>query len=66
MGKVDNAIDLGCGIGRHTIELVRRNVSAVGVDYSQRHIDYARKKCIENGIVEATGIVYRKEQFKAR
>ena len=36
-------IDLGCGIARHSIELAQRNFNVVGVDFSERHIEYARR-----------------------
>ena len=38
----DRILDVGCGTGRHAIELARRGVDVHGVDISQRFIDIAR------------------------
>ncbi|QJR79799.1 methyltransferase domain-containing protein [Alteromonas pelagimontana] len=35
-------LDIGCGTGRHTAELVAKGISAVGVDIAPGMIDYAR------------------------
>ncbi len=34
-------LDVGCGPGRHTYELARRGIEAVGVDIAQRFVDLA-------------------------
>lgn len=36
-------IDLGCGIARHTMEFAQRDYNTVGVDFSEKHINYARR-----------------------
>jgi SAM-dependent methyltransferase len=41
------ALDLGCGRGQHTPELVRRGWEVVGVDYAPRAIDQARRRGID-------------------
>lgn len=40
---VHEVVDLGCGIGRHTLELARRGIRSVGIDYSQKQIEHALK-----------------------
>jgi SAM-dependent methyltransferase len=35
-------LDVGCGPGRHSIELARRGIAAHGVDISQRFVELAR------------------------
>ncbi len=36
-------LDVGCGPGRHSLELARRGISAHGIDLSETFIDLARK-----------------------
>ena len=38
-----NILDIGCGFGRHSIELARRGYNLVGVDPSQAMIEAARR-----------------------
>jgi 2-polyprenyl-3-methyl-5-hydroxy-6-metoxy-1,4-benzoquinol methylase len=37
-------IDIGCGTGRHTIELTTRGYKVVGVDLSESQLKYAKEK----------------------
>lgn len=37
----DRVLDVGCGTGRHSLELARRGIVAHGVDISQRFVDVA-------------------------
>ncbi|MFT6812028.1 MAG: SAM-dependent methyltransferase [Ilumatobacter sp.] len=37
----DRVLDVGCGTGRHSLELARRGIVAHGVDISQRFVDIA-------------------------
>lgn len=40
-------LDIGCGIGRHSIELAKRGYDVCGVDFSEKHIAYANKQLHE-------------------
>ena len=40
----DRVLDVGCGTGRHAIELARRGIDVHGVDISQRFVDIARSR----------------------
>ena len=53
MTNLDDAsvVDLGCGVGRHAIELAKRNIKVTGVDFSKRHIEYAREQVKARGII---------------
>jgi SAM-dependent methyltransferase len=44
---LSRALDLGCGRGQHTRELVRRGWEVVGIDYATRAIDAARRQGID-------------------
>ncbi len=37
-------LDIGCGTGRHTIELTKRGYKVTGIDLSERQLSIARKK----------------------
>jgi ubiquinone/menaquinone biosynthesis C-methylase UbiE len=40
----DRVLDVGCGTGRHAIELARHDIDVHGIDISQRFIDIARQR----------------------
>ena len=42
-------IDIGCGTGRHAIELTKRGYTVTGVDLSENQIKRAREKAQEVG-----------------
>lgn len=41
-------LDLGCGIGRHSIELAKLGYKVCGIDFSEKHIRYANEQFIKN------------------
>ena len=43
-------LDLGCGFGRHSIELARRGYRALGIDPAAAMIENARKRSLEAGV----------------
>ena len=43
-------IDVGCGTGRHSIELTKRGYNVTGVDLSENQIKRAREKAQEAGV----------------
>lgn len=49
--KSFNIIDVGCGTGRHSIELTKRGYSVIGIDLSESQLKKAREKSIESGLV---------------
>lgn len=40
----ERVLDVGCGTGRHALELGRRGVAVHGVDISERFVDIARRR----------------------
>ncbi len=42
-------LDLGCGIGRHSLEFAKRGYQVTGVDRTARYLDRARKSGREQG-----------------
>lgn len=44
-------LDIGCGTGRHTIELTRRGYQVTGIDYSESMLRRAREKASEQKLV---------------
>jgi SAM-dependent methyltransferase len=44
------AIDFGCGVGTNTLYLAERGFNAVGVDFSKKALEKARKKAKQKGI----------------
>ncbi len=45
--KTLNIIDIGCGTGRHAIELSQRGYRVIGIDLSESQLDRAREKMRE-------------------
>lgn len=45
-----NILDVGCGTGRHTIELTRRGYRVTGIDLSEAQLARAREKAAENNL----------------
>jgi SAM-dependent methyltransferase len=43
-------LDIGCGTGRHSIELAKRGYKVVGVDLSEAQLKRAREKAAETGV----------------
>jgi ubiquinone/menaquinone biosynthesis C-methylase UbiE len=43
-------LDVGCGAGRHSLELARRGFRPIGVDISQGLIDVARRAAADEGL----------------
>ncbi|MBN1151276.1 class I SAM-dependent methyltransferase [candidate division WOR-3 bacterium] len=45
-----NILDVGCGTGRHSIELTRRGYMVKGIDLSESMLDKAREKAVRAGL----------------
>lgn len=43
-------LDIGCGMGRHTLELKKRGFDIVGIDYARILIDHAKERALKNNI----------------
>lgn len=43
-------IDIGCGTGRHTIELAKRGYTVTGIDLSESMLNKAKEKALANGV----------------
>ena len=41
--KGDSVLDVGCGTGRHSLELARRGYIVTGIDISEKMLDRGRK-----------------------
>jgi 2-polyprenyl-3-methyl-5-hydroxy-6-metoxy-1,4-benzoquinol methylase len=48
--KPRRILDIGCGTGRHAIELARRGFAVVGADLSESQLTRAREKAAEAGL----------------
>jgi ubiquinone/menaquinone biosynthesis C-methylase UbiE len=48
--KKKRILDIGCGTGRHTIELAKRGYTVTGVDLSESQLKRAREKAAEAGV----------------
>jgi 2-polyprenyl-3-methyl-5-hydroxy-6-metoxy-1,4-benzoquinol methylase len=47
LNKQARILDIGCGTGRHSVELARRGYAVTGIDLSESMLDQARKKAAE-------------------
>jgi SAM-dependent methyltransferase len=54
---VRSVLDLGCGTGRHSVELARRGYELVGVDLSEGMLDRASRLAISEGVAGSTTFV---------
>jgi 2-polyprenyl-3-methyl-5-hydroxy-6-metoxy-1,4-benzoquinol methylase len=45
--KGDKIIDFGCGNGRHAIALAKKELSVIGIDYLEKHIENAAKRSVD-------------------
>ena len=43
-------LDVGCGPGRHAVELAKAGLDVVGVDVSRRFLEIAAERCREAGV----------------
>ncbi|HSW68149.1 MAG TPA: methyltransferase domain-containing protein, partial [Bacteroidales bacterium] len=48
--KLAKIIDIGCGTGRHSIELAKRGYTVTGIDLSQSLLNKAKEKALINGV----------------
>tara|TARA_B100001250_G_scaffold28760_3_gene23566 strand:+ start:9169 stop:9939 length:771 start_codon:yes stop_codon:yes gene_type:complete len=46
----DRVLDVGCGPGRHSLELARRDINCLGIDISQRFVDLGNRSASEEGL----------------
>lgn len=46
----EKILDLGCGIGRHSLELARRGFQVIGVDRTQCFLEVAKKRAKQEGL----------------
>ncbi|HRZ87925.1 MAG TPA: class I SAM-dependent methyltransferase, partial [Spirochaetia bacterium] len=53
-------LDIGCGTGRHTLELTARGYAVIGVDLSESQLERARDKARERGL----SVEFRREDAR--
>ncbi|NNJ98340.1 MAG: class I SAM-dependent methyltransferase [Gammaproteobacteria bacterium] len=65
--KFTKILDIGCGTGRHAIELTKRGYTVTGIDLSRSQIERAREKSKDNGleiefyVADALSLEYKSE-----
>lgn len=50
----DSVLDIGCGIGRHTIRFAERGLTAHGLDLSPEYVERARERATAAGVDDHT------------
>jgi 2-polyprenyl-3-methyl-5-hydroxy-6-metoxy-1,4-benzoquinol methylase len=61
-------LDLACGTGRHTLELVRHGFSVVGVEIGEELVEITRRDAAEQGLEAESSIagIRRTATWKGR
>lgn len=54
LGPGSRVLDVGCGPGRHALELARRGITVLGVDVSETFIDVARRSATQEGLANVS------------
>lgn len=54
----DYILDVGCGTGRHSIEINSRNISVIGIDFVKNYIEIAINNCVANDDLKFWNIDY--------
>jgi ubiquinone/menaquinone biosynthesis C-methylase UbiE len=49
--RTKRILDIGCGTGRHSIELAKRGYKVTGIDFSESQLKRAREKALEAQVV---------------
>lgn len=57
--------DIGCGVGRHTIELAKRGFNCIGIDYIEKNIITAEKNKYELNLETANFILSDCRNFES-
>lgn len=68
--KDSKILDVGCGIGRHSIELAKRGYKVIGIDISKGMLEEAKRRARDAGVevefIKADATKFkRKEEFDA-
>ncbi|WP_428103117.1 class I SAM-dependent methyltransferase [Candidatus Rariloculus sp.] len=50
LGRMDQVLDVACGIGQHSIELARRGYDATGIDFNRSALDIAARSAFDAGV----------------
>lgn len=48
----ETALDVACGIGRHTVEFAKRELTVHGLDISPQYVDSARERAVAEDVEE--------------
>ena len=58
LSKGSKILDLGCGVGRHSIEFAKQGMSVVGLDFSKDYVAEAKKKVKKERLNQQVSIIY--------
>jgi len=56
-------LDVGCGRGRHTLELARRGYDATGIDLSEESVEEARRQAATEGLDASFAVQDMREPY---
>lgn len=50
LDEKSEVLDIGCGVGKYTIEFAKKSKKVTGLDISPKMIEFSKKNTLEHGI----------------